>query len=169
MQAVAGTGGAAASQVTASGPSLIPPAPHNGPAMLPDIAAFAAQVVAKAKDGDRHFDIRLDPQDFGRIDVHLSVSSDGRAQAHLAADKPQTLELLQRDQATLHRALKDAGLEVRNNALNFSLKGQERGDGGAGRYASRAPSRTFAETTNVTNSPPTFAGRPASGRLDIRI
>ena len=143
----------------------------NAPAAAarPDVAALAVQIASKAKDGDHHFDIRLDPPDFGKIDVRLSVTSDGHAQAHIAADKPQTLDLLQRDQAVLHRALKDAGLDLSNNSLNFSLKGQERGDGGAPRYASRAPSRNAIESAEAKGPFPFTPSRVAPGRLDIRI
>jgi chemotaxis protein MotD len=135
----------------------------------PDVAALAVHIAARAKDGDHHFDIRLDPPDFGKVDVRLSVTNDGRAQAHVSADKPQTLELLQRDQAVLHRALKDAGLDLSNNSLNFSLKGQERGDGGAPRYAGRASSFASTDSADATGPFAITQSRAAPGRLDIRI
>ncbi|HEY7764404.1 MAG TPA: hypothetical protein VIB38_05395, partial [Aestuariivirgaceae bacterium] len=47
------------------------------------------------------------------------------AQAALAVDKPQTLELLQRDASTLERTLKEAGVDLGGN-LSFSLKGEGR-------------------------------------------
>jgi chemotaxis protein MotD len=147
----------------AANPSTLP-APSQ-----PDVLTLAAHIATKAKDGDHHFDIRLDPPDFGKIDVRLSVANDGHAQAHIAADKPQTLELLQRDQAVLHRALRDAGLDVSNNSLNFSLKGQERGDGGAPRHAGRAPSLTATQSAEATGPFPFTHSRAAPGRLDIRI
>ena len=134
-----------------------------------DIPALAAHVTAKAKAGDKHFDIRLDPPDLGQVEVHLSVSSDGRAQAHVTADKPQTLDALQRDQATLHRALKDAGLELANNSLNFSLKGQERGDGGAQRYAMRPQQLQMPDTPDAISPFPLTPIRATDGRLDIRV
>jgi flagellar hook-length control protein FliK len=134
-----------------------------------DIPALASQLVAKVKAGDKHFDIRLDPPDAGQVDVHLSVASDGRAQAHVVADKPQTLEILQRDSASLHRALKDAGLDLGNNSLNFSLKGQERGEGGAPSYTPRTSSLRTTETA-IAAGPHSFtSSRAADGRLDIRV
>ena len=65
---------------------------------------------------------RLDPPSLGRIEIHLNMDSQGNAQAQLSADRPQTLEALQRDASSLERALKDAGLDL-PGGLSFSLKG----------------------------------------------
>jgi flagellar hook-length control protein FliK len=145
--------------------------PATMPAATPDMAALATHIAAKVKDGDKQFDIRLDPPDFGRVDVRLSVSSDGKAQAHVTADKQQTLDLLQRDQSTLHRALKETGLDLSSNSLNFSLKGQANGDGGAGAYQQQR-----AQTTPAIDDPaepaipqPVYASPTSDARLDIRI
>jgi hypothetical protein len=91
----------------------------------PDLNALAVSIAAKSQDGQRHFDIRLDPAELGRVDVRLTVDDAGKAQATLSVEKPQTLELLQKDSSHLERALKDAGLELTQNGLNFSLKGQQ--------------------------------------------
>jgi flagellar hook-length control protein FliK len=133
-----------------------------------DVAQVAARIAAKVKEGERHFDIRLDPPELGRVDVHLSVTRDGQAEAHVVADKPQTLEALQRDQQTLHRVLKESGLDLGSNALNFSLKGQERGDGSAQRYNARAsaPKTDFSDPVAPI---PIVSSRAADGRIDIRI
>jgi len=138
----------------------------------PDIDSLAVAIAANAARGTKHFDIRLDPPELGRVDVHMSVSRDGKAEALLTADRPETLELLQRDSKTLERALKDAGLDLSNNSLNFSLKGQHRqGDGGG---ASMARMRSLsdavvarAEAANA--STPIWSHAPSSARLDIRV
>ena len=141
-------------------------------APAPDIDSLAVAIAANAARGAKHFDIRLDPPELGRVDVHMSVSRDGKAEALLTADRPETLELLQRDSKTLERALKDAGLDLSNNSLNFSLKGQQRqGDGGG---ASMARMRSLsdavvarAEAANA--STPIWSHAPGSARLDIRV
>jgi chemotaxis protein MotD len=138
----------------------------------PDIDSLAVAIAANAARGAKHFDIRLDPPELGRVDVHMSVSRDGKAEALLTADRPETLELLQRDSKTLERALKDAGLDLSNNSLNFSLKGQHRqGDGGG---ASMARMRSLsdavvarAEAANACT--PIWSHAPGSARLDIRV
>jgi flagellar hook-length control protein FliK len=169
--------GAANATIPHAAQTQVPPAPSTPQStadFVPvsvDAAQFATRVVAKVKEGDRQFDIRLDPPELGRVDVQLSVTRDGQAQAHVMADKPQTLDALQRDQQTLHRALKDAGLDLGSNSLNFSLKGQDRGgDGGMPRYA---PSMQASAATDISDAPralPINSSRAtAHGRLDIRV
>ena len=41
------------------------------------------------------------------------------------ADKPETLDLLQKDSRFLERALQDAGLKTDNNSLSFNMQGKE--------------------------------------------
>jgi hypothetical protein len=90
-----------------------------------ELQTLALHIVARSARGDSRFTIRLDPPELGRIDVNLSVTSHGHAQAVLAVEKPQTLDLLLRDAPTLERALKDAGLELGSD-LSFSLKEEGR-------------------------------------------
>jgi flagellar hook-length control protein FliK len=86
-----------------------------------EMQTLALHIAARSAKGDSKFTIRLDPPELGQIDVNLSVNSHGHAQAVLAVEKPQTLDLLLRDAPTLEKALKDAGLELGGN-LSFSLK-----------------------------------------------
>ena len=145
-------------------------APTADPA--PDVDALAIAITANAARGDKHFDIRLDPPELGRVDVHLSVSRDGKAEALLTTDRPETLELLQRDSGTLERALKDAGLDLSNNSLNFSLKGQQRqGDGGGASMARTRslPNAVVARAEAANASTPIWNHAPDGARLDIRV
>ena len=144
----------------------VAPATQTASAQQPDIAALAVTIAAKSADGTKHFDIRLDPPEFGRIDVRMSVDDAGKAQAHLTADKPQTLELLQRDSGTLQRALKDSGVDIGNSGLQFSLRGQERQSGGEDQPRGRALSVTAAVAAPTAS---TWSLAPDSARLDIRV
>ena len=132
-----------------------------------DVEALAAHLAARIAGGERHFDIRLDPPDFGHVDVRLTVDTSGRAQAHVVVDRPQTLELLQRDAATLQSALKETGLNFGDNSLNFSLQGQERGDGRP-ESSPRSPSQASSENNDALISP-SAASLGSASRLDIRI
>jgi flagellar hook-length control protein FliK len=146
------------------------PQVQSAPAQ-PDIGTLAVSIAAKSKDGAKQFDIRLDPPELGRVDVHLSVSTDGKTQATLSADKPQTLELLQRDSQHLERSLKDAGVDLSNNGLSFSLKGQDRQNDSANPARARARNLTVtavAGTDAMTASNSTSLA-PDSVRLDIRV
>ena len=171
--AAAVTAGAAAGPAPAGAvpaPAAIASAATSGAA--PDIAALATAMAASSARGIRHFDIRLDPPELGRVDVHLSVGHDGKAEALLTVDRPDTLELLQRDSATLQRALRDAGLDLSNNSLNFSLKGQQRqGDGGGASMARMRslPHAVVARAEAANASTPIWNHASDDARLDIRV
>lgn len=138
---------------------------------LSNLSALAVTIAAKSLGGAKRFDIDLHPAELGSIHVRLSVEHSGLAQAHLTADNLQTLALLQRDSHTLERALKDAGLNLAGNGLNFSLKGEERETG-------RGP-RPNGQSRNLSVSAiasPAPAGAvsidslaPDGVRLDIRV
>jgi flagellar hook-length control protein FliK len=135
----------------------------------PNLAALAVNIAAKSKDGEKHFDIRIDPPELGRVEVKLTFDDAGKAQASLTADKQQTLDLMQRDRSTLERALRDAGVDLAGGGLNFSLKGQERDQGnqtpsGRGRNLS-----VSAITTDSSMPIPGMRTSAADSRLDIRV
>ena len=136
-------------------------------AAQPDIAALAINIAAKSQGGEKHFDIRLDPPELGHIEVHLSVDDSGKAQAHLAADKQQTLDLLQRDSSTLTKSLKDSGIDLGNAGLSFSLRGQDRDGGAAPRSFAKGRALGVSAVAEATPSNPTIASD--SARLDIRV
>ena len=138
----------------------------------PNLPALAVEIAAKSQAGAKQFDIRLDPPELGRVEVRLSIDATGKASAHLSADQPQTLSLLQKDAPALTRALREAGLDVSQDGLNFSLRQQAGHDSGAG--ANPAAGRAAASLL-----PPPPASKPpppappirgsADGRLDIRV
>ncbi|MGA3308238.1 MAG: flagellar hook-length control protein FliK [Xanthobacteraceae bacterium] len=88
------------------------------------IAGLAVAIVARARAGSNQFEIRLDPPELGRIDVHLDVNRDGHVTSHVTADRADTLELLQNQQPQLERALEQAGLKTADNGLQFTLRDQ---------------------------------------------
>jgi hypothetical protein len=80
--------------------------------------------------GISRFDIRLDPPEMGRVDVRMEVRKDGHVVAHMTVDRPETLDLLQRDARALQQALNNAGLQADSDSLNFSLRDQNDNSGG---------------------------------------
>jgi flagellar hook-length control protein FliK len=137
----------------------------------PNLPALAVEIAAKSQSGAKQFDIRLDPPELGRVEIRLSIDATGKASAHLSADQPQTLHLLQKDAPILTRALREAGLDVSQDGLNFSLR-QQAQDGGAGNSNNRGASRAFSltATASIDATATTAAYRGiANGRLDIRV
>ena len=74
--------------------------------------------------GNDQIRIQLKPAELGRVDVRLEVTDGGRAVAIVSAERPETLDLLQRDAAGLRQALQDAGLSTDSNSLSFNLRGE---------------------------------------------
>jgi flagellar hook-length control protein FliK len=169
------TGGNSASQAGTVVPTTIATtlqvAQHSGASSTaaPDLAALAVSIEAKSKNGQNEFNIRMDPADLGRVDVRLSVDATGKAQAHLTAEKPQTLELLQRDSQTLERSLKDSGLDLANNGLNFSLKGEQQSSTPTFIARNRALSIASVQTADIASSTSSTSTAPGDSRLDIRV
>jgi hypothetical protein len=107
--------------------------------------------------GTQHVTVRLDPLELGKLQIRIEQSQDGPARVTLTAERPETLDLLVRDQAQLHRALDQAGVPADGRSLTFHLAaadppattaratsttpdaGSAMGDGGTG--ADRGPQR----------------------------
>ncbi len=94
---------------------------------------IAVNMARNLANGTNRFEIRLDPAELGRIDVRMELGTDGRVQAHLTVDKPETLDMLQRDARALEKALSDAGLDMDNGNLEYSLRDDSEGSGFAAR------------------------------------
>ena len=151
----------------------------SAPGVVPDPAgmdALALRIAAKSADGESQFQIRLDPPSLGRIEIHLNMDSQGNAQAQLSADRPQTLDALQRDSGSLERALKDAGLDL-PGGLSFSLKSdgkptawrdsQNSGRGRAMQIDEIDAANSTAAILGLTSTAQAWGA--ASIRLDIRV
>ena len=84
----------------------------------------AVQIKKAIGQGNDQIRIQLKPAELGRVEVKLEVSENGRAVAVVSAERPETLDLLQRDAAGLRQALQDAGLSTDLKSLSFNLQGE---------------------------------------------
>ncbi|WEK04985.1 MAG: flagellar hook-length control protein FliK [Candidatus Devosia phytovorans] len=103
-----------------------------------NLPQLAFEMVRQVSEGNTRFQIRLDPADLGKIDVRLDIDASGQVNARLSVEKAETLDLMQRDQKALERALQQAGLDSSKTNLEFSLKqnpfsGGDQGQNGNGR------------------------------------
>jgi hypothetical protein len=174
FSAAAGTG-SVSSPASAGGSSapMAAPTPSTAagtPTQLPvPFAGVPVLIAGKALAGEHQFDIRLDPPELGRIEVRLKVDKQGQISSHLLADRPDTLNLLRRDEAGLQRALQDAGLKTNGDGLQFSLRDQS-GDQAGGRASPRAANPDDDAIVSREQAPRSYvqySGRV--GGLDIRI
>ncbi len=146
---------------TGANPSAVP---------ISNLGLLAFNIAAQTRGGVRKFDIALHPADLGSIAVQMSVNANGTAQLHLQAANPQTLQLLRQDAPQLQTALKDAGINLAGNGLNFSLQDQQQNAGGftprpsSNLALSAVPSVDSQAITTVNAIH--YSG---SGRLDINV
>ena len=71
------------------------------------------------QSGHSHMTIRLHPRALGMVAAQLKFDADKRVRVQLSAEKPETLELLQRDAKELVRSLAESGIDT--EGLDFSL------------------------------------------------
>lgn len=145
------------------------PSPINLPRM-------AFEIVRQVQQGVSKFQIRLDPPELGRVDVKLDMDQSGQVNAKLLVERSETLDLLQRDQRALERALAQAGLDTSKTNLEFSLRqnpfagqdGKGQGQPGASPFASdvRAPVVAEAEAQAAVTL---YRGSASPGGVNIFV
>ncbi|WP_430396197.1 flagellar hook-length control protein FliK [Ferrovibrio sp.] len=149
-------------------------------AIVPPGEQVAVQIKKAVAEGADKISIKLDPGNLGKVEVTLEVSQDGRLMAVIAADKPETLQLLQKDAGALEQALRESGMKANQDSLNFQLRdqgqdgrgfaGNEQGRRGYGRGGDEygdagavgGDARLAAQAANTQRA-------AARGGLDIRI
>jgi len=150
------------------------PPPMAAPMASPQmpVAALPAAIAIRALEGLNRFDIRLDPEDLGRIDVALEIDGDGNIRAAIAADKPEALQLIVREARALEQAFDQAGFRRDDNALSFSLSDHNNSPSQSQQDQPARPQGTrFFVDGDTETLPPALTAllSPADGRLDVRI
>lgn len=138
----------------------------------------AVQIKRGIGEGLDKISIRLDPGGLGKVDVKMEVGHDGKLMAVIAAEKPETLAMLQRDVQNLEQSLRDVGLKTSTDSLSFQLRDQNQAADGrdsqaGGRQRGRAHDE-YAGTGEATDPAALAAANAqhaasARGGLDIRI
>ncbi len=126
----------------------------------------ARLVMVDGIDGSR-VRIDLEPADLGRVEVALRLDDSGTAAASFIVDRPETLQLLQRDARAVNDMLSAAGFTVDQGGLDFTLRDPGGRDGGAERQPG-AHGRADAEFgAAAAPSEPTRPYR--RGLLDLQV
>lgn len=91
--------------------------------------AIAAKLTQYANQkGEQELKIQLDPPELGRVKIVMLVGKDGGIQAQLSFDKPETFLMMQRDSSQLEKSLAEAGIDMGESSLEFSLSSDNGGD-----------------------------------------
>jgi flagellar hook-length control protein FliK len=119
-------------------------------------------------EGKRAIQVQLHPAELGSIDVKMHWQGD-RLTAQFVVDRPETLDLLQRDARALERALGGAGIDLSDSGLSFSLRDQ-----GGWQQDGRVPGAMTTETSSLGELQETAADEPLGqivrdGIISIRV
>lgn len=66
--------------------------------------------------------VQLQPAELGKINIRLEFAEGGKVKARVAADRAETLDLLQSDRRGLEQALAAAGFDLDAGGMEFSLQ-----------------------------------------------
>jgi flagellar hook-length control protein FliK len=84
-----------------------------------DQVAPALVGVLKATDGTQSVTVRLQPAELGQVTIRVDRTSEGMAHISITADRPETLQLLQRDEPRLQQTLDQAGVPSSGRSVTF--------------------------------------------------
>jgi hypothetical protein len=180
---------AAAEAEPETAPVTTPTAPAAAPAAsqtaTPAAAAtagtvphLAAQIVRKMEGRASRFDVQLDPDGLGQVNVQVQIDARGRLTAALSFDRPEAAEALRARAGELRAALERSGFDLSGGGLSFDARDSGSslaGDAQTGRDQASAPrrGRAFGAATETADQADLAMGaayrRKAAGGLDIRI
>jgi flagellar hook-length control protein FliK len=136
------------------------------------------QIQRAVANGRDHITIQIVPHELGRIEIKLDFDRSGTINTVIAADRPQTLDLLKRDAGGLERALQDAGFKADGSSLSFNLQGEQRqqyqnqqNNPGAAAWQSSAAEeaeRVYRPTYRIASTADAILAA-ADGRLNIAV
>jgi flagellar hook-length control protein FliK len=140
------TMGGDVSQATPSGPVLSPllPTDQTQPATPADRAAPADQIapavvgILQTTDGPSSVTVRLQPAELGQVQIRVDQTVAGAAHIAITAERPETLQLLQRDEPRLQQALDQAGILSTGRTFSFQVAAPEQVGAAASRPDSMA-------------------------------
>jgi flagellar hook-length control protein FliK len=172
---------AAAAGVAVVGPAVAADtkamhAAYRAPVQQINMPQMAVEIVRQVEAGNSRFQIRLDPPELGRIDVKLDVDKAGNVSARMTVERAETLDLMQRDQRSLEKALAQAGLDTSKTNLEFSLRqnpfardGQPQHQGGNGQPA--FPRFGVAEADDAIPAPhvTAYRGYASAGGVNLFV
>jgi flagellar hook-length control protein FliK len=70
-------------------------------------------------DGAQSVTVRLQPSELGQVQIRVDRTSEGMAHVSITADRPETLQMLQRDEPRLQQTLDQAGVASNGRTVTF--------------------------------------------------
>lgn len=134
-----------------------------------ETARSAVQQIATAiqNNGERAFELRLNPAELGKIRISLTPG-DGGMTVNIVADRPETLDLLRRHVNLLAEDFRDIGYDDTAFSFGEDSRGQEPGTAPEGKAAADTELPEGMADAGNPDQPAARRTSP-SGRMDIRI
>ncbi|WP_333587956.1 flagellar hook-length control protein FliK [Phenylobacterium sp.] len=136
---------------------------------------MAAQVARKLQARSSHFEIQLQPEGLGRVDVRVDIDAQGRLTAALSFDNPQAASDLRQRAGELQRTLEQAGFDL-SGGLSFQSPDDRRGafaedrrDQQGGSARAFASALDMAESADAPVAVRAYGRRPSDQGVDVRI
>ncbi|MGI9436892.1 MAG: flagellar hook-length control protein FliK, partial [Geminicoccaceae bacterium] len=149
---------------------VTPPAPK--PVLQtsqPPGAQIALQIARSHAQGVDRLSVQLHPAELGAVEIRLNFGDDGRVSALIAAERPDTLDLLQRDGRQLERSLNDSGLRLESGGLAFTLKQDQHQQGQGSNASAQHQGRAYQDSEALERAenagPEPLPGRTGNLRL----
>lgn len=153
--------------------------PESRPATVPPTTEtaqrIATQIAARLTEpGGTGFDLALDPEELGKVRLRL-VSHEGGSLLIVQAERPETLDLMRRNIATLESDLRALG----HDQLSLRFSGGGQGQGGQGQGGQQNPGQppgTPVQSGGPQSAVPSAGTAPdprpriaARDRIDLRL
>ncbi|HEY0650591.1 flagellar hook-length control protein FliK [Phenylobacterium sp.] len=143
------------------------------------VAHLAAQIIKKLDGQTTRFDVELNPQGLGKVDVRVEIGAHGQLTASMLFDNAQSAQDLKSRAAELQRALEQAGFDL-SGGLSFDVADHGRQQGQAwqdqddnGRafrgQAFRAALETAGDAADAAAQGALRLRRGVNAGLDLRI
>jgi hypothetical protein len=113
---------------------------------------LASAIVAFTANGSTNVvTVQLQPEELGRVQISVSSDASGRSTVVVSAERPDTLNLLQRDQPALSQALDQAGIPSAGRSVTFQLSNTaSTANGGAANAANADAGHGAATATSFS-------------------
>jgi flagellar hook-length control protein FliK len=144
------------------------------------VANLAAQIIKKLEGQSTRFDLELNPQGLGKVDVRVEIGAHGQLTATMLFDNAQAAQELKARASELQRALEQAGFDL-SGGLSFDVADngrqqgqawQDQGDNGGRAFrgqAFRAALETAGDAADAAALGALRLRRGVNAGLDLRI
>ena len=149
------------------------------------VSHLTTEIASKAVVGKTsRFDVVLQPEGLGRVDVRIEIAKDGKLTAALNFDNPAAAADMRGKSTELRQALAAAGFNVADNALSFDSSSQQNsgqnqnaffnfqgGENGRQAFQGRAFQSTLADDLPILSPSVLLPGLRAAERsgVDLKI